>query len=152
MALADLLVKECVLSELKATDKRELLEEMVACIESNSSGISGDEIIEGLLEREQLGSTGIGFGVAIPHCKLQGLDKVIIAFGRSVEGVDYQAPDDEPVRIVFLIVAPVDSASIHLEVLADISKLTSNGEVRERLLGCETSDEVIKVITEGAPL
>jgi PTS system nitrogen regulatory IIA component len=106
MRLADFLLKEYIMLSLKAREKRELLDEMATELASKVEGLNRERLLEVLLEREKLGSTGIGHGVAIPHGKLKGVDGIIVAFGRSKKGVDFHSMDDRPVHLFFLIVAP----------------------------------------------
>ena len=101
-----------------------------------------------LLDRERLGSTGIGEGVAIPHGKLNNIDRQLIAFGLSRKGVDFDAMDGKPARLFFLLIAPEDSVGVHLKTLARISKLLKTSHARERLLSAADRAQIYRIISE----
>jgi len=101
-----------------------------------------------LLEREQLGSTGIGGGIGIPHGKLKDLDHLIIGFGLSRKGVDFESLDGAPTRIFFLLVTPENSTGLHLKMLARISRVLKNEPFRERLLQAGDRDEIYQIVKE----
>jgi PTS system nitrogen regulatory IIA component len=105
-------------------------------------------MVEVLLEREKLGSTGIGDGIAIPHGKLAGLDNLIISFGRSREGVGFDSLDGNPVYIFFLLMAPENSAGQHLKALAKISRMLKDRDFRKGLTEAESSEEMYNLIIE----
>lgn len=150
MRLADVLMEENIIADLKATDKRELLDEMVTDLAANVAGLNRERLIEALLEREKLGSTGIGHGVAIPHGKIKGLDEISVSFGRSRRGVDFNSTDDQPVYLFFLIVAPENSAAAHLKVLAIISHMLKSQEFRTRLRAAPGAGEIFRLIMDAA--
>lgn len=149
MRLADFLKQEYIITDLKAREKRELLDEIVTDLASRNAKVNREKLLEHLLEREKLGSTGIGHGVAVPHAKLKGLDEIIVTFGRSKKGVDFNSMDDQPVYLFFMIVAPENSAAAHLKVLAGISNLLKNQEFRIRLMKAGGAAELYKFITEA---
>jgi PTS system nitrogen regulatory IIA component len=101
-----------------------------------------------LLERERLGSTGIGDGIAIPHGKLKDLDQLVLSFGRSSQGVDFESMDGKPVHLFFLLVAPESCAGIHLRALARIARLLKNGVVRKKLGSMSDRDEIYNLIKQ----
>lgn len=148
MKIIDVLKKESIISDLKAMDKRGVLEEMVGDVAIKSAGLDKERLLEILLEREKLGSTGIGYGVAIPHGKLKNLDCLVVTFGRSVTGIDYQSLDNKPAHLFFLILAPEDSAAAHLKILARISKLLKDPSFRKKLLSASSRDEIFHAIAE----
>ena len=148
MRLIDVLMKEHIMPALKSRQKRELLDEMSTEIASRVVGLNREKLLEVLLEREKLGSTGIGHGVAIPHSKLEGIDGIIVAFGRSKKGVDFQSMDNRPVHLFFMIIAPVNSTAMHLKVLASISRLLRDKDFRKRLIKASTQDEIFNIISE----
>jgi len=150
MRLADVLNEENIIADLKATDKRELLDEMVTDLVGKVAGLNRERLIEALLEREKLGSTGIGHGVAIPHGKVKGLEEISVSFGRSRRGVDFNATDDKPVYLFFLILAPENSAAAHLKVLAIISQMLKSQEFRNRLRAAPGAHEIYKLIMDAA--
>lgn len=148
MKLADVLLKDCIMPDLKAGDKRELLDEMATELCSRIEGIDRERLLEVLLEREKLGSTGIGHGVAIPHGKLKGVNGLVVAFGRSRKGLDFNAMDDKPVYLFFLIVAPENSTVVHLKTLASISRLLKDKAFRKRLKKAPDGEDIYRIIVE----
>ena len=125
-----------------------MLEELVEALASNKGEIDKIELINALLEREKLGSTGIGDGVAIPHGKLNGLDNIILLFGKSGQGVDFYAIDRKPVCLVFLLVAPADSAGLHLKALARLSRMLREKEFKNSLLMASDAETLLKIIID----
>jgi PTS system nitrogen regulatory IIA component len=111
-------------------------------------GVPLREVADVLLERERLGSTGIGGGIGIPHGKLKHLDRLIIGFGLSRKGVDFESLDGEPTRIFFLLMTPENSAGLHLKLLARISRILKNEPFKQRLLQAKTADEIYEIIKE----
>ena len=101
-----------------------------------------------LLEREKLGSTGIGDGIAIPHGKLKGLDRLVISFGRSRQGIDFDAIDGKPVHIFFLLMAPESSTGQHLKALAKISRMLKDPDFRSDLMAAKSAEEIYRKIAE----
>lgn len=148
MKISDLLNPAAIVPDLKASNKNGALTELTDALKEVESGIDRDEVISVLLERERLGSTGIGEGVAIPHGKLKKIDQLLLSFGRSREGVDFDSMDGKPAHLFFLLVAPEDSVGIHLKTLARISKLLKNAEVRNKLLEAEDRDALYRIIVE----
>ena len=150
MKLIDVLTEDCVFTELNAQDRdgviKELLDKLVDC-----GRISKDKeqvILKALIDREELGSTAIGNGVAIPHAKIDAVDNIVAAFGISHKGVDFNALDGEKVYLFFLLVAPSDSAGPHLKVLARITRLLRDKNFREILMKAKSKEEAIKLIEE----
>ena len=150
MKITDILKKECIIPELMAKNKRQVLEELAdALVGSLPAGrVEQDTLVEVLCEREKLGSTGIGDGIAIPHGKIFGLDEPAISFGRSTEGVDFDSMDDRPTHLFFLLVTPENSAGTHLRILARIARLLKSDAFRKKLLDAVTTDEIFEIITK----
>ena len=98
------------------------------------------------MERERLGSTGIGDGIALPHGKLRELKRLLISFGRSINGLNFDSIDEEPAYLFFLLLAPENSAGKHLKALAKISRMLKDGNFRRRLMGAKSRAEVYKII------
>ncbi len=146
MKLTELLNPEAINPELKAASKNDVLGELTDALLRVEPGLDRDEVVEVLKERERLGSTGIGDGVAIPHGKLKHLDKLLLSFGRSRRGVDFDSMDGQPARLFFLLVAPEDSVGVHLKTLARISKLLKNPEVRQDLIDAEDAGAIYDII------
>ncbi|NVL90658.1 MAG: PTS sugar transporter subunit IIA, partial [Desulfobacterales bacterium] len=122
MRILDTLKEEVIIAELNAGDKKGVVEEIAGSM-AKASGVNQQEMVRVLLERERLGSTGIGGGIAIPHGKLKSLDSLLVGFGRSPKGVDFEALDGKPAHLFFLLIAPEDSSGTHLRMLARISRL-----------------------------
>jgi PTS system nitrogen regulatory IIA component len=133
MKILDVLKEEAIIPELTATDKKGVLLELVGPV-AKAAGIEQNEMVRVLLEREQLGSTGIGSGIAIPHGKLRSLDSLLVGFGRSRKGIDFEAIDGRPAHIFFLLMAPEDSSGDHLRMLARISRLLKDSALRQSLM------------------
>ena len=105
---------DSIVPELKGRTKKQVLEELIDAVKQNKPTIDRDRLMKVLLERERLGSTGIGDGIAIPHGKLRDIDDLVLSFGRSSEGIDFESMDGKPVHLFFLLVAPETCAGIHL--------------------------------------
>jgi nitrogen PTS system EIIA component len=149
MPLSDLLAPKAVVSALKASDKKEAIQELAACI---GALIRRDpnEIFEVLLQRERLGSTGIGGGVAIPHGKLPKLEKLVGVFARLEKPINFDALDGEPVDLVFVLLAPEAAGADHLKALARIARLLRDPQVAEKLRTVGDSDQMFGVLTAPA--
>jgi len=147
MKILDNLKPQAIVPELKATDKNGVLNELSAVL-AEVSGASQEEMVRVLLDRERLGSTGIGGGVAIPHGKLQSLDSLLLAFGRSREGVDFEAMDGKPTHLFFLLLAPEDSTGGHLKMLARISRLLKDSVFRESLMNAGNGNDLYAIFEQ----
>ena len=148
MKITDYLTENDVLPLLKASSREGVVKEMVAHLKGTGKIDDPEGLVNILLDREVLGSTGIGHGVAIPHGRLGGLNEILLVFGRSPEGVDFDAHDGEPVNLFFLLVAPEDSAGLHLKTLARISRIVKSPECRKALLDSEDRGTLYRLIEE----
>jgi nitrogen PTS system EIIA component len=148
MKITEMLKKEFVLEELRAKNKREVLAELAGVFTKGKIKFDSEAMLHVLLEREKLGSTGIGDGIAIPHGKLAGLEEMVVAFGRSRAGIDFESMDGRPVQLFFLLVAPENSAGRHLKALAKISRMLKDGAFRKSLLEARMHDDLFRVIAE----
>lgn len=148
MKIAELLHPAAINDDLQATGKNEVLEELTDSIIAVEEGLDRSEIIRVLQERENLGSTGIGDSVAIPHGKLRDIDRLLLSFGRSRKGVDFDSMDGKPAHLFFLLIAPEESVGIHLKTLARISKLLKDSSVRNKLMEAADSEEIYRIIVE----
>ncbi|MDT8441261.1 MAG: PTS sugar transporter subunit IIA [Desulfuromonadales bacterium] len=148
MNISDFLDPAAIVADLKGSSKKEVLAELTEALRHVDSSLDRDSVLKVLLERERLGSTGIGEGVAIPHGKLREIETMRISFGLSRQGVDFDSMDGKPAHLFFLLVAPEESVGIHLKTLARISKLLKNLDVRERLLNAVDADELFRIISE----
>ncbi|GAB6888415.1 PTS sugar transporter subunit IIA [Desulfothermus okinawensis JCM 13304] len=149
MQLSEFLSKDLILPELKSTTKQEVLKELVKPLEGKFPGLNIKNAYKVLIEREQLGSTGIGDGVAIPHGKLHELNKIIVVVGRSFLGVDFDALDKKPCHIFFLVLAPENVAGLHLRILAHISRLLKDPEFRQSFMEAEGVEGIWDLLTSG---
>ncbi len=147
MKIKDLLDKEAILVDLKANDKKGVLEELSLPV-SRIAGIKQQDLVRVLMEREQLGSTGIGGGIGIPHGKLKNLDNLVLGFGLSRKGIDFDSMDRRPTHIFFLLVTPENSTGVHLKVLARISRLLKNEEFKEKLYQISDAEEFLNEIEQ----
>lgn len=149
MKLSEILEENYIIPDLKAIDKKGVLEELSDAIISHEPSLDRSSLVKVLLERERLGSTGIGDGVAIPHGKFHGISHPIISFGRSREGLDFESMDGEPAFLFFLLVAPEDSASVHLKALAKIARILKNSSFRKVLMEAPTRKELYETIIQN---
>ena len=148
MKLTDILPEGLIIQSLHGADKDAVLRELAQCMAEAQPKINAQRLADVLWEREKLGSTAIGDGIAIPHGKLAALPTVVAAFGRHRAGVDFQSLDGKPTRLFFLLVAPEDSVGQHLKALARVSRLLKDPAFRERLLTAESPDAIYQAICE----
>ncbi len=148
MLITSLLDNKAIKAELVSRSKPGVIEELVGCLVSQRQGLVREEIVNALLEREKLGSTAIGKGVAIPHAKAKGIENVVAAFGRSSQGIDFGAEDGKPVHLFFLLVAPLDKAGEHLKALAKIAQLVKDESFKKSLLAAKNHDAIFKLIKD----
>lgn len=134
MKIRDVLEESCVVADLKGQTKNEVLRELAVALKDAGQITDVNTAVDVMLEREKLGSTGIGDGIAIPHGKLKGLGNILCAFGRSQKGVSFDSVDRKPVHIFFLLLAPEDSAGLHLKMLSRISRILRDQAFRRKLL------------------
>jgi PTS system nitrogen regulatory IIA component len=149
MKLSEIIEEEDIISDLKASDKKSVLEELAEVISNHEPSINKKDIVKVLMERERLGTTGIGDGVAIPHGKLNGVRQPLISFGRSKKGMDFDAMDGQPAYLFFLLIAPENSSGIHLEILARIAKILKNSAFRKKLMEADTRKECYQTIIQS---
>ena len=148
MKITEILVRDAVILNLGVRTKNEVLAEMTAALAKVEPQIESERLHEVLLEREALQSTGIGDGVAIPHGKVAGLDRLVATFARSVEGVDFESIDGQPTHHLFMLVVPEHSGGKYLKALARISRFFRDPTFRQRLTDAETLDDVMGAIEE----
>lgn len=151
LGIADVLRKELVFSDLKAKSKPDVIRELAERVTDQHPNLSRDNLITVLLERENLCSTAVDKGVAIPHGKISGLSKIIATFARSVEGIDFESLDGNLTHLFILLLAPENSSGIHLKLLARISRIFKNPEFRSRLIDAQSEEELYdEIIQEDA--
>ena len=148
MKILEVLRKEAILEDLVSTDKKGILEELVAPV-AKVANVSEKGLVKVLLDRERLGSTGIGGGVGIPHGKLKNLDNIVLGFGLSRKGVDFESMDGKLTHVFFLLVTPENSTGLHLKMLARISRLLKDESFKEQLINAACQEEIFSIIQEA---
>ena len=149
MEVQDILKQSSVVTSLKATSKKQALEEL-ASLAADSTGLPAREIFDVLLERERLGTTGVGGGIAIPHGKLPELDRLFGCFARLDEPIDFDAVDGQPVDLIFLLLAPESAGADHLKALARISRVLRNAASCDKLRSATSSATIYDLLTREA--
>jgi nitrogen PTS system EIIA component len=150
MEIADLITPSRVVAQLRATNKKQALQEL-AKRAAVMTGIQDRAIYDVLIERERLGSTGIGMGIGIPHGRLSGLDKLCGIFARLDRPVPFDAIDDQPVDLIFLLLAPEGAGADHLKALARVSRLLRDRTVCEKLRGTDNADALYALLIDRTP-
>lgn len=143
----DLISPDAVIASLRATSKKQALQEL-ARKAAELTGLEERRIFEVLLERERLGTTGVGNGIAIPHGKLPELTRLYGIFARLDKPIDFDSIDDEPVDLIFLLLAPESAGADHLKALARVSRLLRDRTICSKLRGCDTVDGLYAVLTQ----
>ncbi len=146
MKISELLNPQAIISELSATDKKEVLAELTDTLVTLVPELDRSGVLEVLHEREKLGSTGIGDGVAIPHGKIANLGALQLVFARSSKGVDFESMDGQLAQLFFLLIAPEGAVGVHLKTLARISKLLKDINVRKQLLAAKDAAAIYQII------
>jgi nitrogen PTS system EIIA component len=147
MNITDLLVPEAVVPALKAQNKKQLLQELAARA-SLQTRLPEKRIFETLIERERLGSTGVGSGIAIPHGRMPGISKITGVFARLESGIDYDAVDSQPVDLIFMLLAPENAGADHLKALARVSRLLRNQAICEKLRAAASAEAIYAILTD----
>ncbi|MCH2170892.1 PTS sugar transporter subunit IIA [Myxococcota bacterium] len=148
MKIMDILVRDALILELGVRDKREVLVEMAGALAKAEPHIDAEELVEVLMDREALQSTGIGEGVAIPHGKMQRLDRIVATFARSTSGIDFDSIDGRPTHHFFMLVVPDRSGGEYLKALARISRFFRESSFKESLANASSLEEMIRTIEE----
>ena len=152
MQILDFLTADAIKMSLESKTKKDVIKELVELLVKSGKVKDKKKMLQTLLEREELGSTGIGQGIAIPHGKSDTVSDLAAAFGLSADGISFDSLDGEPVNIFFLLVAPEGAAGAHLKALARISSLLKDKYFRKSLVSAKTPEDVIKVIQEEEKL
>ncbi len=147
MKISQLLDKNAIIADLKSTDKLSVINELASAI-SKSTEASAEQITEVLIDREERSSTGIGGGIAIPHGKLDLVNGVVVGFGLSINGVEYDSLDNKPVHIFFVLLTPENSTGDHLKVLSQISKLLRMESFKKGLISATSVGDIQQIIKE----
>lgn len=146
MKLSKFCEENLISFELKAKDKEGVIRELVESASHSSLIKNKEELFKAVMEREKLVTTGVGYGVAFPHAKTKAIKGIIIAFGRSKDGVDFEAMDKKPVHLFFLIAAPEDVIGAHLNVMARLSYLMKSEKNRDTLMKIKSPKELLEVL------
>lgn len=146
--IAEILPLQHIELDIEISSKKRLFEEIGTLLETQS-GLAASQVFECLFQREKLGSTGLGHGVAIPHGRLASVDKVIAAFIRSKEPVAFDAADGKPVSLVFALLVPENATGEHLEILSVLAGKFSSKTVREALLSAQTPEDTLAILSEA---
>ncbi len=148
MKITDFLDKRCVIIGMRSRTKKEAIKELLTKLKENGFIKDEKEILETVMEREKLGSTGIGQGIAVPHAKSDQIENLVAALGISKTGIDFNSLDGEQVNIVFLVLAPTKSVGLHLKALAKIARLLKDRVFRNALKDAQSPEEIMDLIKE----
>jgi fructose-specific phosphotransferase system IIA component len=148
MKLIELLVKEQIEPNLKGENKFQIIEELIDRLNSNQQVKNRDQALEDVLAREGYLSTGLENGLAIPHAKTDGVDKLVISFGIKRDGVDFESLDGKPASLIFLVLSPRDTSGPHIQALATISRNLKDKTIRETILKKKTADEILEYMNQ----
>ncbi len=148
MQLTDLLSEENILMPLKGKTRDECIHELIDALNKKDLLADADKAFEAIIEREKLMTTGVGNGIAIPHCKHSSCPNFAVAMGIHPQGVDFESIDKKKVHIIFLLVGPENNPSMHIKLLSRISRLMSNEDIREELKKAKTPKEVLETLQE----
>lgn len=152
MKLKDLLSQSSISSDLESQDKEGVLRELSELAGSRCDKLVPDDVFQILSDREKLGSTGVGNGVAIPHGKIKGLEDVLILFGRSKKGIDFKSHDHKPAYLFFVVLAPETVVGVHLQVLARLSRLLKAETTRDKIINISDDSLFETIIAEDEKL
>jgi PTS system nitrogen regulatory IIA component len=147
MQIGDLLDVDAIIPQVNAPSKRQALA-LVADVAARRFGLKAPEVLEALLEREQLGSTGVGHGVGVPHARLNGLERMRGVFVRLETPIDFKAVDEQPVDLLFALFAPADAGAEHLRALARVSRILRRPALREQLRQSQTADALFALLVQ----
>jgi PTS system nitrogen regulatory IIA component len=148
MKITEILSPDLVVPDLHGTTKSEILHELAQSLAAKFKDINLEDLAAVLAERERLGSTAIGDGIAIPHGKIRAATRIVGAVGRHVAGVDFDSLDGGPTHLFFVLIGPEDSTSLHLKALARVSRLLKDAAFRDRLLAAADADAIYRLIVE----
>lgn len=147
MKITGLMTKDIMCLDLESTKKKEVIKELSQMLFDADKVSNLDKFVTEIESREQLGTTGVGYGVAIPHAKTKFVKTPALAFGKSSQGIDYDSMDGEDAHIFFMIAAPADGANLHLQTLAKLSRKLIDEDFRDRLHKATTKEEVLEILS-----
>lgn len=148
VSVVDLLDEAVVATDLDVGSREEVFEELVGLLTAEDRLEDADHALDALREREDILSTGIGNGLAIPHAKVELLDRFVAAFGRVPDGVDFKSLDGKPAHLIFLLLSPQGEAGRHVRILARISRILKNAQLRPQLMDASSASEILELIRE----
>lgn len=149
MKIQDLLERNGILLDIPSTGKDDVLQLMATFLANRYGLPEGDDIAAKIIERETDMSTGIGYGIAIPHARIAGIDRLFLIVGRSLYGIDFNSIDEQPVHLLFMMLSPKNTSAEHTQILSNISRIMSYEEVRTRLLEVQTTEQFFEVIVKS---
>ena len=148
MKIEEILKKDFIISEISGQEKRDVLLELTSYLETKNVIQSQKLLYKALMDRENLGSTGIGENVAIPHAKSDEVNQILTVFGRSIKGINFDSLDQKPVNYICLLIAPTHSTGLHLKALARISKLLNKKELRKKIFEANSTEDIYSILLE----
>jgi len=148
MRLIDVLEKELIKIPLSGNDRDHSIKELIQILDEKKSIKSKETIFHAVLDREKIMTTGVGNGIAIPHCKHNDSPEFVVSLGIKPDGLNFDSIDKKPVKIVFLLVGPENNPGLHIKLLSRISRLMSNEELRQKLVESKTAEEAFDLIEE----
>ena len=146
MQIRDIITPERITSSMSASSKKRVLEEISTLLRDDEVDLDQNAVFHSLVERERLGSTCIGNGVALPHGRVKGLKKPVGAFATLAQDIDYDALDGEPIKMVFALLVPENTNEEHLRALATLATIFQDQDLRDRLLGAESAQEIYRLL------
>lgn len=145
ISISELLSPECIQLSLKERRKKRVIPELTALLEQAGKVSDGTALADKIIEREALASTGIGHGIAIPHCLTNLVDTTVMAFGRSVSGIPFDSADNKPAQLIFLLAGPQSATGQHLKLLSKLSRILTEQQFRTHLFEAQEAEEVIEL-------
>ncbi|OAG27113.1 PTS sugar transporter subunit IIA [Thermodesulfatator autotrophicus] len=147
MKIRDLLLENCFFVDINVKDKWHFFKEIAECI-AKEINLPAEKIEKALVERERLGTTAVGGGIAIPHSRLEGLEKIVIAVALSRQGFYFESLDKKPVHLVFVVLAPENESSLYLKTLAQLARILKQEDIKKRLINAQNIQEFKEVLAE----
>ena len=149
MKIQDLLQKNCIIIDLKEVDKMEVLSQMARYMASLFNLPDPSSITQKILDRETEMSTGIGYGIAIPHARIGTIDRLYMVTARSTKGIEFNAIDEQPVHLIFMMISPTSTSTEHTHILSSLSRIMSYEDMRNKLLSAETPELFLDTLVKG---
>lgn len=147
--IQDILQKNAIISTMEAADKTELLTGMAKYLASHYDLKNQALVVQKILDREAEMSTGIGFGIAIPHARIEGIEQVYMIAARSVKGIEFDAIDEQPVHLIFMMLSPANASSQYTQILSSLSRIMSYEDIRQSLIKTDAAEDFLNIIKRG---